>query len=108
MSEIKPESQPSPSGDADSIEEIKGLFAMLNLGHLRAMETPNTDVIIAADWLHSHDAKVGQAEQRLRSALEKLLSYNRDIRDGKINYRPEDHIQVAEAALQESPSDTRR
>lgn len=32
-------------------------------------------------------------------ALEKLKSYNVDIRDGRINYRPEDHIAVCDAAL---------
>ena len=35
----------------------------------------------------------------LVAALQKLVSYNEDIRDGKINYRPQDHIDVARAAL---------
>lgn len=37
--------------------------------------------------------------QELEGALRKLKSYNEDIRDGKINYRPQDHIQVAESLL---------
>lgn len=46
-------------------------------------------------------AAVGVAEVvRLRQALGKLMSYNMDIRDGKINYRAQDHIDVAAAALQ--------
>jgi len=39
------------------------------------------------------------SEERLRAALEKLKSYNEDIRDERINYRPEDHIAVAREAL---------
>lgn len=39
----------------------------------------------------------------LREALEKLKGYNEDIAAGRINYRPEDHISVAEAALSGGP-----
>lgn len=35
----------------------------------------------------------------LYEALEKLRSYNEDIAAGRINYRPEDHMAVADAAL---------
>lgn len=45
-------------------------------------------------------AAIADAEiQPLIEALEKLKSYNEAIRDGQINYRPEDHIFVAESAL---------
>lgn len=36
---------------------------------------------------------------RQRSALEKLISYNQDAIDGKINYRPQDHIDIARKVL---------
>ena len=36
---------------------------------------------------------------QLAQALEKVRSYNEDIVAGRINYRPEDHIQVIDAAL---------
>lgn len=36
-------------------------------------------------------------------ALEKLKSYNEDIRDGKINYRSEDHLQVINEVLKLDP-----
>jgi hypothetical protein len=39
---------------------------------------------------------------RLRNALRKLRSYNEDIAAGRINYRSEDHITVANRALLES------
>jgi hypothetical protein len=37
--------------------------------------------------------------ETLRRALEKIRSYNVDIAAGRINYRPEDHIEVIDAAL---------
>ena len=43
----------------------------------------------------------GQRE-KLLAALKKLKSYNEDILAGRINYRPEDHIAVAEAAIQQA------
>lgn len=39
------------------------------------------------------------APERAVEALRKLRSYNVDIRDGRINYRPDDHIKVIDAAL---------
>ena len=49
---------------------------------------------------HNRRAEKSESETRqLQEALEKITSYNRDIRDGKINYRAEDHIAVAERVL---------
>lgn len=39
------------------------------------------------------------ASPELLEALQKLLAYNEDIIAGRINYRPEDHAQVARAAI---------
>lgn len=44
-------------------------------------------------------ARLESAEKALR----RLKSYNEDIRDGKINYRAQDHIDAAEAALPLEP-----
>ena len=38
--------------------------------------------------------------RELEEALDKLRSYSVDIEAGRINYRPLDHIAVADAALQ--------
>lgn len=51
------------------------------------------------------------AEERAKmavavDALRKLRDYNRDIAAVRINYRPEDHIQVAEEAIQQDSSTT--
>jgi hypothetical protein len=35
-----------------------------------------------------------------RKALETIKAYNEDIRDGKINYRSQDHLDVINKALQ--------
>lgn len=51
---------------------------------------------------HSHAVKgtfYQTREVRLEAALKKLVSYNEDVAAGKINYRPEDHIEVANAAI---------
>jgi hypothetical protein len=48
------------------------------------------------------EAALAASERRveeLREALEKLELYNRDIAAGRINYRPKDHIAVAESVL---------
>jgi len=48
------------------------------------------------------DEKVRELEKeidRLRDAIRRVRSYNADIRDGKINYRPQDHIDVLDNAL---------
>jgi hypothetical protein len=45
------------------------------------------------------DAQLYSAAPDMAEALEKLKSYNEDIRDGKINYRPEDHLFYIERAL---------
>jgi hypothetical protein len=37
--------------------------------------------------------------ERLRAALGKVRSYNVDIAAGRINYRPHDHIEVIDRAL---------
>lgn len=36
---------------------------------------------------------------QLLEALRKVASYNRSIRDGNINYRPQDHIDVIESVI---------
>jgi hypothetical protein len=45
------------------------------------------------------DGDTRPRQKELVEALEKLISYNEDIRDGKINYRPDDHIALARQAL---------
>lgn len=45
------------------------------------------------------EAYAAHQNAQMREALRTLKSYNKDIRDGKINYRPQDHIQIADAAL---------
>jgi hypothetical protein len=37
--------------------------------------------------------------ERLEAALRKVREYNEDIAAGRINYRPEDHIEVIDSAL---------
>jgi len=37
--------------------------------------------------------------QQMRDAIRRVRSYNADIRDGKINYHPQDHIDVLDNAL---------
>lgn len=44
-------------------------------------------------------AELAETVARYGKALQKLRSYNADIRDGRINYRPQDHIDVVDAAL---------
>lgn len=48
---------------------------------------------------HADAIEAASTIERLVEALEKLISYNEDIRDSKINYRPDDHIEVARRAL---------
>lgn len=43
----------------------------------------------------------GRDTRRAREALEQLRSYNEDIKNGRINYRPEDHIQAAIRGLRD-------
>ena len=38
----------------------------------------------------------------LKTAMEKVISYNHDIAAGRINYRPQDHIQVLQEALEQT------
>lgn len=57
---------------------------------------------IAVEALADRDETEQQLRQALKEcveALEKLRSYNEDIKAGRINYRAQDHIQVAEAAI---------
>jgi hypothetical protein len=52
------------------------------------------------------DLREAAAEiMRLREALLKVRSYNEDIDAGRINYRPRDHIQVIDAALNSHKSE---
>jgi len=57
------------------------------------------DAYECVEDLCSMISRLQEENRGLREALEKLTGYNRDIRDGKINYRPHDHIDVAEEAL---------
>ncbi len=41
--------------------------------------------------------------EQLRAALKKVRSYNVDIAAGRINYRPQDHLAVIDAALSGKP-----
>jgi len=43
--------------------------------------------------------KMERENERLKKAIEKVISYNRDIQAERINYRPEDHIEILNAAL---------
>lgn len=40
-----------------------------------------------------------ERRRKAEGALRKLIGYNENIRDGKINYRSEDHIQIASSGL---------
>jgi len=62
--------------------------AGIALSELNDAEAVIDTLVRAAE---THDAVV--------AALRKLHDYNIAIRDGKINYRPQDHIDVASAAL---------
>lgn len=59
-------------------------------------------IVAAANHMDALLSLAAQAE-RMREALEKLLSYNEDIIARRINYRPEDHAAVARAALEPKP-----
>ena len=69
-----------------------------------------SDIVIAKDAtiarltaaLEEAEAQLAEANahaDRLANSLQKIASYNKDVLAGKINYRPEDHIAVADAAL---------
>ena len=63
-------------------------------------ERRGTYTLIKVTELASLKARI----QELTAGLEKVRSYNVDIAAGRINYRPHDHIQVIDEALQ--PRDT--
>lgn len=53
---------------------------------------------------HDYEDLITEKDERiekLETALRKVRSYNADIAAGRINYRPEDHIAVIDAALSE-------
>ena len=52
------------------------------------------------------NANLIAAAPDLLEAIETVISYNRDIRDGKLNYRPQDHIDVLEAAIAKAKGPT--
>jgi hypothetical protein len=53
------------------------------------------------NWLSDSSNKMVARIAELEAALHKVRSYNADIAAGRINYRPEDHIAVIDAALTE-------
>lgn len=57
--------------------------------------------IAKEDYAVAHDAMIRAGRQRdeMLEALTVLRGYNLSIQLGRINYRPEDHIAVADAAI---------
>jgi hypothetical protein len=77
------------------------------LNRIQALERENAE--LRADRDSQREAKLSfqqsafelrQENAELRAALLKVRSYNVDIAAGRINYRPEDHIAVIDAAVE--------
>lgn len=63
----------------------------LGLSHDEGVAIQEANAALIVKAVNSHDALV--------KALQKVRSYNIDIADGRINYRPMDHVQVIDEAL---------
>jgi hypothetical protein len=74
---------------------IKELYRIFNID--------GSDGEIRFKWAALAASATVDDMRRAWAALEKLKSYNEDIRDGKINYRPEDHLQVINEVLKLDP-----